>query len=215
MIAVNGPKMRIGIFGGTFDPPHVGHLILAMEAYDQLHLDKVLWVLTPNPPHKIGKKITSTATRLEMVEASIGDDAAFQLSTVDIDRPGPHYMRDTVDLLRLDFPKASLVFLMGGDSLRDLPTWHEPLKFVHSCDRLGVMHRVGEKINLDSLEEKIPGISQKLEFIEAPILEISSQKVRQLVSLEKPYRYYLLPDVFKIIQSKKLYKTDYLDENDG
>ena len=207
--------MRMGIFGGTFDPPHVGHLILAMEAFDQLHLDKVLWVLTPNPPHKIGKEITSTEIRLEMVEASIGDDPAFQLSRVDIDRPGPHYMRDTVDLLRLEFPAASLVFLMGGDSLRDLPTWHEPVDFVRSCDHLGVMHRVGEKINLDLLEKKIPGISHKVEFIEAPILEISSQKVRQLVSLGKPYRYYLLPSVFEIIQSKGLYRTQYPDENDG
>lgn len=207
--------MRMGIFGGTFDPPHVGHLILAMEAFDQLHLDKVLWVLTPNPPHKIGKEITSTEIRLEMVEASIGDDPAFQLSRVDIDRPGPHYMRDTVDLLRLEFPAASLVFLMGGDSLRDLPTWHEPVDFVRSCDHLGVMHRVGEKIDLDLLEKKIPGISHKVEFIEAPILEISSQKVRQLVSLGKPYRYYLLPSVFEIIQSKGLYRTQYPDENDG
>lgn len=207
--------MRMGIFGGTFDPPHVGHLILAIEAFDQLHLDKVLWVLTPNPPHKIGKEITSTEIRLEMVEASIGDDPAFQLSRVDIDRPGPHYMRDTVDLLRLEFPAASLVFLMGGDSLRDLPTWHEPVDFVRSCDHLGVMHRVGEKIDLDLLEKKIPGISHKVEFIEAPILEISSQKVRQLVSLGKPYRYYLLPSVFEIIQSKGLYRTQYPDENDG
>lgn len=215
MIAEKEHKMRMGIFGGTFDPPHVGHLILAMEAFDQLHLDKVLWVLTPNPPHKIGKEITSTEIRLEMVEASIGDDPAFQLSRVDIDRPGPHYMRDTVDLLRLEFPAASLVFLMGGDSLRDLPTWHEPVDFVRSCDHLGVMHRVGEKIDLDLLEKKIPGISHKVEFIEAPILEISSQKVRQLVSLGKPYRYYLLPSVFEIIQSKGLYRTQYPDENDG
>jgi nicotinate-nucleotide adenylyltransferase len=215
LIAENEQKMRVGIFGGTFDPPHVGHLILAMEAFDQLHLDKVLWVLTPNPPHKIGKEITSTEIRLEMVEASIGDDPAFQLSRVDIDRSGPHYMRDTVDLLRLEFPAASLVFLMGGDSLRDLSTWHEPVEFVNSCDHLGVMHRVGEKIDLFLLEKKIPGISQKVEFIEAPILEISSQKVRQLVSLGKPYRYYLLPSVFEIIQSKGLYRTQYPDENDG
>ncbi len=205
----------MGIFGGTFDPPHVGHLILAMEAFDQLHLDKVLWVLTPNPPHKVGKEITSPAIRFEMVEASIGDDPAFQLSRVDIDRPGPHYMRDTVDLLRLEFPAASLIFLMGGDSLRDLPTWHKPVDFVRSCDHLGVMHRVGEKIELDLLEKRIPGISHKVEFIEAPILEISSQKVRQLVSLGKPYRYYLLPSVFEIIQSKGLYRTQYPDENDG
>jgi nicotinate-nucleotide adenylyltransferase len=204
-------QMKLGIFGGTFDPPHVGHLILAMEAFHQLNLDKVLWVLTPNPPHKIGKVITSTEIRLEMVNASIGDDPAFVLSRVDIDRPGPHFMRDSVELLRLEYPESDLVFLMGGDSLRDLPTWHEPLEFVESCDHLGVMHRVGERINLDLLEKSIPVISEKVEFIEAPILEISSQKIRQLISQGKPYRYYLLPSVYTIIESRGLYRELNVD----
>ncbi len=198
--------LRLGIFGGTFDPPHVGHLILAMEAYDQLNLDKVLWVLTPNPPHKIGKLITSTDLRLQMVSESIRGDPAFELSRVDVDRPGPHYMRETVNLLHIQYPKAELVFLMGGDSLHDLPSWYEPREFVQACDRLGVMHRVGEKINLELLEKSLPGITQKVEFIEAPILEISSNKIRQLVSLGKPYRYYLLPHVYEIIKKGGLYR---------
>ena len=198
--------LRLGIFGGTFDPPHVGHLILAMEAYDQLNLDKVLWVLTPNPPHKIGKLITSANDRLRMIDASIAQDAAFALSRVDIDRPGPHYMSETVNLLHQQFPDAELVFLMGGDSLHDLPTWHEPKEFIKECDRLGVMHRVGEKINLEFLESALPGISPKVEFIEAPILEISSKKIRQLISQGKPYRYYLLPSVYEIIQTNGLYR---------
>jgi nicotinate-nucleotide adenylyltransferase len=198
--------LRLGIFGGTFDPPHVGHLILAMEAYDQLNLDKVLWVLTPNPPHKIGKLITLANDRLRMINASIAQDAAFALSRVDIDRPGPHYMSETVNLLHQQFPEAELVFLMGGDSLHDLPTWHEPKEFIKECDRLGVMHRVGEKINLEFLETALPGISLKVEFIEAPILEISSKKIRQLVSQGRPYRYYLLPNVYEIIQTNGLYR---------
>jgi nicotinate-nucleotide adenylyltransferase len=198
--------LRLGIFGGTFDPPHVGHLILAMEAYDQLNLDKVLWVLTPNPPHKIGKLITPTNLRLHMVSESIRGDPAFELSRVDVDRPGLHYMRETVNLLHKQYPEAELVFLMGGDSLHDLPSWHEPKEFVQACDRLGVMHRVGEKINLELLEKSLPGITQKVEFIEAPILEISSNKIRQLVSLGKPYRYYLLPHVYEIIKKSGLYR---------
>lgn len=204
--------LRLGIFGGTFDPPHVGHLILAMEAYDQLHLDKVLWVLTPNPPHKIGKFITDPNIRLRMVEASIETDPAFELSRVDFDRPGPHYMSETVNLLHKQYPEAELVFLMGGDSLHDLPTWHEPKKFVKVCDRLGVMHRIGEIINLELLEKSLPGISLKVEFIEAPILEISSKKIRQLISLKKPYRYYLLPSVYEIIQTGDLYRAIELEE---
>jgi nicotinate-nucleotide adenylyltransferase len=204
--------LRLGIFGGTFDPPHVGHLILAMEAYDQLHLDKVLWVLTPNPPHKIGKQITPANDRLCMVSASIAEDPAFELSRVDIDRPGPHYVKETVNLLHQQFPEAELVFLMGGDSLHDLPTWYEPKEFIKECDRLGVMHRVGEKINLELLESALPGISSKVEFIEAPILEISSKKIRQLVSQGKPYRYYLLPNVYEIIQTSGLYREKEKEE---
>jgi nicotinate-nucleotide adenylyltransferase len=88
-------KMRIGIFGGTFDPPHVGHLILAMEASDQLDLDQILWVLTPDPPHKKGKKITSLEVRIRMVKTAIDNDPGFTFSYVDINRPGPHYVLDS------------------------------------------------------------------------------------------------------------------------
>ena len=197
---------RLGIFGGTFDPPHVGHLILAMEAYDQLNLQKILWVLTPNPPHKLGKKIVSSNIRLRMVLESIDGDPAFELSRVDLNRPGPHYVLETMKLLHQQYPSTVLVFLMGGDSLRDLPTWHQPLEFVQACDGLGVMHRIGESINLSELEKNIPGISEKVEFIEAPILEISSKKIRHLILQKKPYRYYLPPPVYEIIQSEGLYK---------
>lgn len=197
---------RLGIFGGTFDPPHVGHLILAMEAFDQLNLDRVLWVLAPDPPHKLGKKIAPIEIRLGMVMACIGDDPIFELSRVDIDRPGPHFVLDTVDLLHNEFPRDELIFIMGGDSLRDLPTWNQPMEFIHACNGLGVMHRVGEQIDLSSLEKSLPGLTKKVEFIEAPILEISSNKIRQLVAQGKPYRYYLLPKVYEIIQMENLYK---------
>ncbi len=203
---------RLGIFGGTFDPPHVGHLILSMEAYDQLKLKKVLWVLSPNPPHKIGKKILSTEIRLRMVLASINEDPIFELSRVDIDRPGPHYVLDTMQQLHELYPKAELIFLMGGDSLRDLPTWHQPKEFIQACDRLGVMHRIGESINLFELEKDLPGLSKKVEFIEAPLLEISSNKIRQLILNKKPYRYYLHPRVYEIIQTEKLYQDLKYDD---
>ncbi|HEY59432.1 MAG TPA: nicotinate (nicotinamide) nucleotide adenylyltransferase [Anaerolineae bacterium] len=199
-------RERLGIFGGTFDPPHVGHLILAMEAYDQLGLARVLWVLTPDPPHKRGKKIVPLDIRLRMVEAAIDSDPFFELSRVDVDRPGPHYVLDTLKILHTLHPDDELVFLIGGDSLHDIPAWHQPIAFVDSCDKLGVMHRVGEKINLERLEKEIQGISDKIEFIEAPLLEVSSNQIRHLVSQGKPFRYYLSPSVFQIIKEKHLYK---------
>ena len=205
---MSGKRKRLGIFGGTFDPPHVGHLILAMEAYDQLHLDRVLWVLEPNPPHKAGKKLTPIDIRIEMVLAAIDADEKFELSRVDIDRPGPHFVVDTMRLLRQQYPEEDLVFLMGGDSLRNLPTWLEPESFIQACDRLGVMRRPGEVINMRDIEERLPGISQKIEFIDAPLLEISSNQIRSLVSQKKPYRYYLPIDVFQIIKAENLYQDE-------
>jgi len=211
---IDQPKYsRLGIFGGTFDPPHIGHLILAMEAYDQLHLDRVLWVLTPQPPHKLGKRIAPLEIRLQMVMASIGGDPVFELSRVDMDRPGPHFVLDTINLLHQDYPNAELVFIMGGDSLHDLPSWHQPQEFVQACDYLGVMHRVGEQIDLHELEKQISGISTKVEFMEAPILEISSNKIKQLIARGKPYRYYLIPSVYEIIKNAKLYCEDDYDED--
>jgi len=204
-----GKLRRLGVFGGTFDPPHVGHLILAMEAFDQLKLNKVLWVLTPDPPHKKGKKITKISIRIEMVEAAINTDPMFEFSRVDIDRDGPHYVVDTMKILHRMHQDSELVFIMGGDSLVDLPNWHEPHDFLKSCDKLGVMHRPGESIQLDELEKIFHGISEKVEFIEAPLLEISSNQIRQLAGSNKPFRYYLPSSVFQIVENNNLYIDDH------
>ena len=107
--------MRLGVFGGTFDPPHIGHLILAAEALDQLQLDKVLWLLTPFPPHKISQSITPLLQRLQMLQAALVDEPRFELSRLDIDRPPLHYAVDTLALLRQNVPSAQLVYLMGED----------------------------------------------------------------------------------------------------
>jgi nicotinate-nucleotide adenylyltransferase len=204
-------KERIGVFGGTFDPPHVGHLILAMEASYQLNLKKILWVLTPDPPHKRGKKIIPVDARIKMVQAAIEDNLCFTFSYVDIDRPGPHYVLDMMDLLRNKLPDNDLVFLMGGDSLHDLPKWHKPKDFIDACDKIGVMRRPGEKIDFCDLEDALPGISRKVEFVDAPLLEISSNQIRRLIASKKPYRYYLPFEVYKIIEEMHLYKDEFED----
>ena len=204
-------KKRIGIFGGTFDPPHVGHQILAMEALEQLGLEQVLWVLTPEPPHKIGKKITQIEIRKLMVKSAIDDDPGFTFSSVDLDRPGPHYVLDTMKLLRSKFQDNDLVFLMGGDSLYDLPQWHKSKEFIEACDKIGVMRRPGEKIDLCDLKQELPGVINKIEFIDSPLLEISSNQIRNLVSNKKPYRYYLPYEVYRLIQEMHLYQEDVDD----
>ncbi len=198
--------MRLGIFGGTFDPPHIAHLILASEALNQLELDLVLWVLTSDPPHKQGQSITPVEQRLEMLQAAIAQNAQFELSCVDIDRPPPHYAVDSARLLREEYPTANLVYLMGGDSLHDLPTWHTPAAFVSACDALGVVRRPNAEIQLKDLERLIEGITRKVQFVEAPYLDIAASQIRARVSKGLPYRYLVPSAVYQIIEAHQLYR---------
>ena len=198
---------RLGVFGGTFDPPHIGHLILATEAQYQLKLERVLWVLTPWPPHKTGQAVTPSAVRFELLQATLEGNPDFELSRVDIDRPAPHYAVDTVALLRRAYPGAELVYLMGGDSLADLPKWHTPGAFVLACDEIGVMRRPGRRYNLPELEQILPGVTARVRFIQAPRLEISSTRLRGKIAGGQSCRYYFLPAVYRLIQTRGLYRN--------
>ena len=198
--------MRLGIFGGTFDPPHLGHLILAAEARQQLQLDRVLWVVTPDPPHKSGRVVSPVSIRLEMVSAALGNDPGFEISTIEIDRPGPHYSVDTVRLLTEQNPGTRLFYLMGGDSLHDLPAWFQPQAFVNCLTGLGVMRRPNDTIDLARLERSLPGITGKVHFINAPLLEISSRSIRERAAQGGHIQYYLPPAVYKIVNDNDLYR---------
>ncbi len=197
--------MHIGIFGGTFDPPHIGHLVLASEAYHQLELDRLLWVLTPSPPHKPNRHITPLEYRLKMVQAIVGDEPAFELSQVEIDRPPPHYAVDTVEILGEDFPGARLTYLVGEDSLRDLPLWRQAQKLLRLADTLGVGLRPTAAADIPNLQRELPGLREKLRIIEIPLLQISSTDIRRRIRSGLPYRYLLPPAVYEIIQKYRLY----------
>jgi nicotinate-nucleotide adenylyltransferase len=197
---------RIGVFGGTFDPPHLGHLILASEARAQLRLDRLLWVLTAAPPHKLGQAISALEDRLAMLKLALNGEKGFEISRVDIDRPGPHYTTDTLQLLRQQNPGATLVFLIGEDSLRDMSTWHEPALVVAECDEIGVMQRPGVKTDLTRLELQIPGISSKVRPVHAPLLEIASNEIRRRVAEGRPFRYFVPEEVYRYIEEKELYR---------
>ena len=198
--------MSIGVFGGTFDPPHLGHLILAEEADDQLGLDRLLFVLTADPPHKKDQLISSLNIRLKLLEAAIEGNSRFELSRVDIDRPPPHYAVDTVKIIAFQFPGAEIVYLMGSDSLVELSTWHDPQGFVESCSTLGVLCRPDYPANLSILEAQIPGISTKVKFVDAPLLEIASSEIRERVLQNRAYRYYLPNSVYNLIREQNLYR---------
>jgi nicotinate-nucleotide adenylyltransferase len=197
---------RIGVFGGTFDPPHLGHLILASEAVDQLQLDHCLWVLTPNPPHKRKQKITPVEIRFELVEAALWNNPTFQISRVEMDRPGPHFAVDTLRLLGSMYPLAQFFYLIGGDSLRDLPTWYQPLELISRCEGLGVMRRPQDLVDYEILETNLPGIRQKILPIQTPAIEISSREIRQRIKTGKSFRYFLPPLVYDLILARRIYR---------
>lgn len=201
------PK-RIGIFGGTFDPPHFGHLILAAEAQYQLKLDILLFVLTPDPPHKQGLHLTNLDDRLAMLAAAIQGHEGFVLSRVDMDRPGPHFTADTMLLLHQEYPDDTLIYLMGGDSLDGLLVdWHRPEEFIAACDEIGVMRRPQDELNLVPLEQAFPGITGKIHFVEAPLLEIASSQIRRRIRQGRPYCFYLPQAVRDVIDQRGIYQV--------
>jgi nicotinate-nucleotide adenylyltransferase len=199
-------RTRIGLFGGTFDPPHIVHLILASEAVHQFELSRLLWVLTPHPPHKQDQEITPLQHRLEMTRLVTGNDPAFELSRIEIDRPGPHYTIDTIQLLAAQEANAEIVLLIGGDSLRDLPTWHRAADLLTAVYKIGVMRRPSDFFDLRMLETQLPGLNEKVIFIDTLVHNISSSEIRRRVKENEPYRYYLLPTIYDYIETHNLYR---------
>lgn len=199
-------KKRIGLFGGTFDPPHIGHLILAGEAASQFQLRRLLWVLTPDPPHKLDNPITPLEHRLPMLQSAIADNPLFELSRLELDRPGPHYTVDTVKLLAKQEANAEIYLLIGGDSLWELPTWCLPADLVAAVSKIGVMRRPGDFTDLSALEAKLPGITDKVHFIDALLQPVSSSELRRRIAAGEMYRYYLPPSVYEYIETHRLYR---------
>jgi nicotinate-nucleotide adenylyltransferase len=199
-------KQRIGLFGGTFDPPHIGHLVLAGEAASQFKLHRLLWALTPDPPHKQENPITPLEYRLPMLQSAITDNPVFELSRLEIDRPGPHYTIDTVRLLAEQEVDADIHLLIGGDSLAELPTWRLPLDLISAVSKIGVMRRPGDFTDLSALEAKLPGITDKVHFIDALLQPVSSRELRRRIAAGEMYRYYLPPAVYEYIETHHLYR---------
>ncbi len=171
---------RIGVIGGTFDPPHCGHLALARAVRQALKLRRLLFVPAADPPHKQDVDKSPALARLAMLELALAGQAGMCLSRLDIDRPGPHYSLDTMKLLRRTHPDASFWFVMGADSLRDLPTWQRPGELVSLC-RLAVVPRPGVCIRPDMHDHILPGLAQRVDFVDlAPLPHASHVIVERL-----------------------------------
>jgi nicotinate-nucleotide adenylyltransferase len=179
---VTGPgrPRRIGILGGTFDPVHNGHLYIANALRAALDLERVVWVPAGRPPHKTGQIVSSDRDRLAMLELALAGSATDQISTIDIERSGPSYTADTLEILAERFAPARLFFLMGEDSLRDLPTWHDPERLLQAAE-LAVAARPGVDADLESVARRVPTVQGRVHLIPTKEVPISSSDIRRWV----------------------------------
>jgi len=198
--------MRIGYFGGTFDPPHLGHEILAMETICQLKLDSVKWLITPDPPHKSDREIISIDSRLEMLKLVTSKYDEFSISTVDLERSPPYYAADTARIIKEQRPDDELVYIIGEDSLRDLPGWYKPEALLAHIDQLAVAPRPGFETKLDELEDKLPGLSDKTVFLSGISMEISSSLIRRRILDGTRYEHFLSQEIVMYIRENGLYR---------
>jgi len=200
--------MRLGVFGGTFDPVHYGHLVAAEEVRYRLRLDKVLFVPAGMPPHKLDHDITPTRHRLAMLELAIASNPGFALSRVDIDRHGPCYTVDTLALLHQEYgPGTELFFLMGMDSLAEILTWKEPERLIRLA-QIVVVGRPGFQADVDELDKVLPGAAERISIVDTPLMEVSSSDIRQRVREGAPIRYQVPEAVEAYIRAHRLYLDD-------
>lgn len=195
---------RIGILGGTFDPIHLGHLIMASYAVDDLALDRVLFMPAQTPPHKRDQTITSSHHRVAMIDAAITTDPRFELSTVDMRSSSPSYTAALLERMRGEHPDDELVFLIGADSLRDLPEWYRP-DLVLERAWLGVARRPGTVIE-DELLDALPGMRDRVTVYSSPLIDISSTIIRDRVRDGKPVTWTTPHPVERYIQDHGLYR---------
>jgi nicotinate-nucleotide adenylyltransferase len=196
--------MTLGVFGGSFDPVHFGHLRMAEEARIQVGLDRVLFVPTQVSPFKVGRTVTPGEQRLEMLHIALADNPAFAASDVELTRPGPSYTVDTLRLLKEQYPTAELFFLTGTDAVRDLPKWRQPEEIL-SLARFLVAARPGVD-KADVLHALPDTWEARIAFIEMPELDISSTYLRERLRDGRSVRYLLPRAVEEYIVSRGLYR---------
>jgi nicotinate-nucleotide adenylyltransferase len=196
--------VRVGILGGVFNPPHIGHLVCAQEAHAQLGLDVVVWIPVGQAPHRDVPDDPGPEIRLEMCELAVSADERFRLSRIEVDRPGPSYTSDTLRELAARDSQDELCLILGGDQAMSLPLWHEPEQ-VMSFATVAVAERVGAK-RQDIAERlaSLPGGSPPI-FFDMPRIDVSSTLVRRRAAAGQPIRY-LVPDkVANFIGAQSLY----------
>jgi nicotinate-nucleotide adenylyltransferase len=197
--------VRVGILGGTFNPPHLGHLVCAQEAYRQLDLDQVLFIPARIPPHKPVTDEPGVEHRLEMCRLAVGGDERFTVSELEIERDGPSYTVDTLMELKTRAASNELVLILGGDIAAGLPCWHLPER-VLELSTLAITRRPGtSREQIDEALSRLGGGDQA-EFFETPTIGVSSTMVRDRVRAGEPIRYLVPEAVAEHIELQGLYR---------
>ncbi|HVJ50162.1 nicotinate-nucleotide adenylyltransferase [Desulfitobacterium sp.] len=198
---------RLGIMGGTFDPIHYGHLVAAEMARYEFNLEKVIFIPTGVPPHKIERKITSSEFRYQMVSLAIEDNAFFDVSRIEIERTGLTYTVDTIRLMQQEYHEYELYFITGADAFREIFTWRKANEILELTQFIGAS-RPGfdARVFLNQLQQELPELYERMHFLEVPALAISSTDIRSRVKKGQSIRY-LLPEPVRIfIEEKRLYR---------
>ena len=202
--------MKLGLIGGTFDPIHYGHLLIAQEAGWQLGLDRVLFIPAGDPPHKQDRRVTPARCRLEMTRLATGDNPLFEVSTLELDRQGLSYTADTLAQLRdLYRQQAELFFIIGADAAAELLTWYRPQRVLELA-RLVVAGRPGYSLPFDQLQAGLPDtrLAERLVRLEVPLTEIASRDLRHRVAQGISIRYLVPDQVAAYIEQEKLYRLE-------
>lgn len=202
-------RHRVGLMGGTFDPIHIGHLMLAECAYDQFRLDRVLFLPSGNPPHKQERDGASDQDRLEMVRLAIADNPHFALDDEEMHREGYTYTKDTLRILNRLHPDTDFYFIIGADSLVSFDTWKDPEFIAQSCILVAA---VRDQLDDATMQQKMEVLRQKFDadvrLLKTPDVEISSSFLRALRAQHRSIRYYVPENVLEYIQLHGLYQED-------
>lgn len=203
---------QIGVIGGTFDPIHIGHLIVAEQVRTRLGLDQMIFVPAGMPPHKLDQIVTPAQQRFEMVQLAIADNPHFASSRIDMERLGPSYTVDTLRLL-LDRwgAQTEIYFLMGSDSLIELPTWRQPDRLMRLC-RIVAVGRPGYGVDMAELDRLLPGAAMLIRLMDTPIIDISSTDIKRRVREGRSIRYMVPASVEQYICAHQLYRKGQQDE---
>jgi nicotinate-nucleotide adenylyltransferase len=203
--------LRVGIFGGAFNPPHIGHLVCAQEALVQLELERVVFMPVGQAPHREIEADPGAEARLELVELAVGDDERFVASRLELDREGPSYTSDTLAQLREESPEDELFLILGGDQAASLGSWHEPEKVLERATVAVFERAIWGRNAIEIKIGRLPG-ARAIRYLDMPLMQVSSSAVRRRVREGRPIRY-LVPDpVADYISSHDLYGAERAEE---